>query len=443
MNKSILAKVLFYLIGIITVASYSFYNGFPFINGDTSSYINAAWEDTVPFERPVFYGWFLKITSLGYSLWISILSQCLICFIVVKKSIEKFSQVKDYKAIFLATVLTLLLTHLGWEANKLLPDVFAGLSVLLILLFLESKSIYSWFYLIAVILLGTFHNSHFVLFALLAVIGLLLNIRLPNYSRLRLLALLGCSIASYSLVSLANYIDHGEWQLGRSSEVFMVGQMAESGILQTILNDECEDADLALCKYKDSLPNRGWKYVSNGNSPVAKLGGWGAMEKEHKKILRIAYGTPKYWSALVTSSVIRGLTTCFQLEVGDGIFRYETSSNIQQSIKKYYSNDSPAAQWNKQTILTIPFQFFTIWHLVVLVTLTVCSLYFWYMNRLTQKQLERLVFCLIAIVLNGWTVAQFANVADRLNTRIFWILPFIMILTIWEAIRHNRLPKEV
>jgi hypothetical protein len=77
------------------------------------------------------------------------------------------------------------------------------------------------------------------------------------------------------------------------------------------------------------------------------------------------------------------------------------------------------------------------------VTLTVCSLYFWYMNRLTQKQLERLVFCLIAIVLNGWTVAQFANVADRLNTRIFWILPFIMILTIWEAIRHNRLPKEV
>lgn len=435
-------KLLQSILGTLTFASFSFYNGFPFINGDTSAYLNAAYEASVPYERPVFYGWFLRIFSLQYSLWLSILVQCLICFWVLREAILGFTSVRGGKMVFFVTFLTLFLTQVGWEANKLLPDVFAGLAMVLILLYLECKTPRARTYLIMLIILGTFHNTHFLLYSGIAVLFLVASIWRSFYSRTKLVVVLGVGILSFSLVSLSNYIDHGSWNLGRSSEVFMVGQMSESGLLLNVLCDHCESKKWSLCTYKDSLPVRGWMYVWNANSPVAKLGGWDAMKDEHKDILETTYTSPKYYPKLVVSSLVRGFSNCLQLDAGDGIFRNEHHDNIQRSIQKYYPVDLPSARWTKQFILTIPFKSFTIWYLVVLGLLILSFLYTWESNMLTSAMLSRIIFCLATIFINGWIVAQFANISDRLNTRVFWILPFFMILALIEQLALNHKIKS-
>lgn len=433
-------KVFLYVIGTLTIASFSFYNGLPFINGDTSSYLNAAWENTIPYERPVFYGWFLKISSFNFSLWLSILIQCFIVLWIILQCIHSFTNLKTKPKIVLALILALTTSHLGWESNKLLPDVFAGLTMLLVLLYLESNTKKRWTYLLLIILFGTLHNTYFLLYFLLASILLVRSIWSRIYNRKKMLSLFVASFTSLSLVTLSNYIDHGKLELGQSSEVFLVGQAAESGLLYDVLCKECDQKKWRLCVYKDSLPLKGWQYVWNANSPVTKLGGWDALKDEHSDILSTLYLSPKYWPKLITSSIVRGISNCFQLDVGDGIFRYESDSNIQQTIAKYYPTDKPSAAWTKQQILTIPFSFYTIWYLVILAILSIAIVGFWSSQLLSHTQKNRLIFCLISILLNGWTVAQFANIGDRLNTRLFWILPFIMMLILLDKVF---LKKEV
>jgi hypothetical protein len=333
---------------------------------------------------------------------------------------------------------TLLCTQLGWEANKLLPDVFAGVATLLILLYLETTSKKKWIYLGAIILIGSFHNTHFVLYILLASVLLITSIWSKHYSRSKLLAIYGASVLSLLLVAFSNYVDHNKLELGRSSEVFMIGQAAESGLLQDVLCQECPQKDWKLCVYQDSLPVRGFMYVWNGDSPAIKIGGWDAAKDEHKEILRTLYLSPRYWPKLLTSSIIRGFSNSFQLESGDGIFRYEYESNIQQSIRKYYPIDKGSAGWNKQFVLTIPFQSFTVWYLLVLGILVIVTLWFYTKGQLSHLFQSRILFVLVALFLNSWAVAQFANISDRLNTRIFWVLPFMIILVIAEKVYKKR-----
>lgn len=440
--SSYLKTLLFYLAGTLCIASFSFYNGFPLINGDTSSYLNAAWQGTVPYERPVFYGWFLKVFSLHYTLWLSILAQCFVVFWTIIEVIKRFSSLTSKRQLLLLTLITLMLTHVGWEANKLLPDVFAGIASLLMLLYLCAKSSRKWLYFIMLIVIGTMHNTHFVLYILVAVTFLFISIWNPIYTKRKLLGILGAGVLSLTLVSLSNYADHGKLELGRSSEVFLVGQTAESGLLYDVLCDECNTKQWKLCAYKDSLPPRGWMYVWNSNSPSYHLGGWDALKLEHKEILKTLYGSPKYWPKLALSSVLRGFTNCFQLDVGDGIFRCEYDSNIQQTIQRYYPADKGEARWNKQYILTIPFQFITIWHIIIIGVLIIVAGWMWSTKRLGVNYKNLILFALVTIYLNSWAIAQFSNISDRLNTRVFWILPFILIIVIVEYLYAKKIAKK-
>jgi hypothetical protein len=74
-------KVLYYVLGTLILCLGALYNTYPFINGDTSVYITSGIENYVPYERPIFYGYFLKITSLTQSLWLTALAQAFGCSI--------------------------------------------------------------------------------------------------------------------------------------------------------------------------------------------------------------------------------------------------------------------------------------------------------------------------------------------------------------------------
>lgn len=429
-------KILLALAGSLAVACLSFYNGFPFITGDTASYLNGAWERTVPYERPVFYGWFLTITSLHYTLWFSLLAQCFVVFWILKQAIYKFTSLKNTKSVFAALVLALLCTQVGWEANKLLPDVYAGLALLLILLYFDTTTKLRALYLLLLVIIGTFHNTHFVVYFLLAISLLFLRIWSPLFSRKKTSILILISFVSLGLVGLSNQIDHGKFELGRSTEVFLVGQAAESGLLYGLLCKECDTKKWELCRYKDSLPLRGWQYVWNQSSPVEKLGGWNAMRTEHRDILSTLYGTPRNWPKLVISSFFRALTMSFQVDAGDAIFSYGPQTNIQQSIKKYYPIDISAAGWTRQLLQSIPFSFFNYWYFLVNSALLIALLWLWKTSKLSSSEINRIIFCLLAIFINSWTVAQFANISDRLNTRVFWVLPFIVLLILLDKKEH-------
>ena len=72
-------QLTYILTGAIFLMLDSFYNGFPIVYSDTSTYLASGFELETPFDRPITYGLFLRIASLnGLSMWLVIFFQALI-----------------------------------------------------------------------------------------------------------------------------------------------------------------------------------------------------------------------------------------------------------------------------------------------------------------------------------------------------------------------------
>ena len=125
------------IIGALIFMIFALYNGYPVVmHGDTSTYLESAFEQSVPSERPVFYGLFILITSLGATIWPTIFVQCLIlsylCIRLLRAYIPNISNLH----IVALTLLIALSTISSWYAGQIMPDIFTpilGMSMFLYL----------------------------------------------------------------------------------------------------------------------------------------------------------------------------------------------------------------------------------------------------------------------------------------------------------------------
>ena len=96
-----------------------------------------------------------------------------------------------------------------------------------------------------------------------------------------------------------------------------MGAMVEHGIVKNYLNDHCDTKQYKLCAYKDSLPDRAYKFIWDEKSPFYKIGGWKETKNEFTEII---YGTltqPKYIVMHIKESFKATLQQLTLFSVGD------------------------------------------------------------------------------------------------------------------------------
>jgi hypothetical protein len=76
--KKAIPTSLWLIIYTLVLMAPAFYNAYPLVYSDTGTYIQSGMQWELPIDRPFVYGLFIKITSLGFSLWNVIFFQCLI-----------------------------------------------------------------------------------------------------------------------------------------------------------------------------------------------------------------------------------------------------------------------------------------------------------------------------------------------------------------------------
>jgi hypothetical protein len=74
--------------GAFILMIFALYNGYPLFSNDSASYIHSGYYLQVAGDRPVFYGLFIRATSLGISMWGTVLAQCLILSYLCMRFIE-------------------------------------------------------------------------------------------------------------------------------------------------------------------------------------------------------------------------------------------------------------------------------------------------------------------------------------------------------------------
>ena len=422
----------------------AFYNGFPIVYSDTSTYIAYGLELETPFDRPITYGLFLRVFSLnGLSLWFVIFFQALILSYLIFLVIKVVTDDRSFLKLGLLTIIFLaLFTSISWTVSQLMPDIFTSIALLCTTLILlgkfERKTLILLYVLFSISV--AMHLSHILLFGLILISILCFRkFILPKvtYPKRNLHLTVMLLLTSFSILTMNK-------AFAKSKHVFFMGALVEHGIVKSYLNDYCETEHYKLCAYKDSLPKHGYEFLWDEKGPLYKVGGWEGSKDEFNAII---YGTltkPKYIAMHVKESVKATLQQLTLFAIGDGNGSFLEGTFLHFRVSKYFPHDLMSYTSSKQNQFRL--DYLNLFNTIFLYTIVLSLLLSLFLGVLFFKNLNRTITIIVLIflfglLLNAWDCGTFANAIDRLGSKMSWIVPFITVLLLWHIL-HTRSIKK-
>lgn len=431
---------IFILLGGLALMTDAFYNGFPIVYSDTSTYIASGLELETPFDRPITYGLFLRLFSLnGLSLWFVVFSQAFILSYLIFLFVKQFVSEESYLKLGLLTVILLsLFTSVSWTVSQVMPDIFTSIALLSMTLILtgtfKTKTLVPLYLLFFVS--TAMHMSHVLMFVLLLLIVFALaKYLLPReiYPKRNL------HIAILLILTLASVITMGS-AISKSKHGFLMGAMVEHGIVENYLNDHCDSREYKLCAYKDSLPERAFEFLWAPESPFYKIGGWKETKKEFNEIIHGSLTEPKYFGMHIKESLKATVHQLVLFSIGDGNGNFLEGTLMHERVSKYFYHDLPAYTSSKQNQSQLYLLNFLNSLFVIVLVLSVflsIILFVKFWNYLEQRDKAITVMFLLAILINAWSCGTLANAIDRLGSKMIWLVPFITIILLLK-VRRNK-----
>jgi hypothetical protein len=269
------------------------------------------------------------------------------------------------------------------------------------------------------------HLSHILLFGLvLIVIFVFRKFILPQRQNrtVQILILLVLVISTILTMGSA---------LSKSRHVFFMGAMVEHGITKKYLDDYCKTKQFKLCAYKDSLPDKAYKFVWDEKSPLYKIGGWKKSKDEFNEIIKETLVTPKYFRMHIQESIKATMQQLTHFGIGDGNGHFLEGTLLYERVAKYFPDDLAHYSGSKQNqsrlnfleFLNSLFSFVMVLSLLLLIFLL--SKFWGSLNRLF-KTITILIFT--GVIINAWDCGTFANAIDRLGCKMAWLIIFLVII---------------
>ena len=407
------------------------------MEGDTGSYIETGILGYLPADRTPFYGFFMRYTSMWTSLWFTIFAQSLILAALLLKYIRRLQgRVLPFATTLFTVIPVVAFTCVSWMSSCLMPDVFTAVLLLAVLLYLSEKAVnaaWTIAYTLIIFAVVIIHNSHFLILALFA--GCMLLWALIKKHRMlarRCILLICIAVLSWATMCTINAANGNGFTYSRGSHVFMMGRLAEAGILSAYLDDHCGKEPLKLCSYRDQIPAYSWDFIWDDQSPLYKTGGWVANKQEYEHIIHGVFTTPAYLKMFARNAATGTLRQLFQVRVPDkiGPQGYQSApwwmmgKYFQDEEKEYMTSRQNAAGLHGGDANLIYYTWFILSSLLVLY----CS------KQLNSAQLFIYGGVLLFFVINAFVTATFSTVLFRYQERIFWILPAtngILLVNLW------------
>jgi hypothetical protein len=444
MTQKYLLSILFYLAGTIILMIPALSNNYPFVYSDTGTYLLSGFENWVPKDRPIFYGWFIRHLSLSISLWIPVFVQSFLTFFLIHTTVKHFVKVDWIRAAsILISFILISCTGVGLFTGKLMPDIFTGLFILagFLLFFCKDLSRFEKILVSLIFYYGLLvHLSNIMVILLFVIFYLVYKLFSIKFNLIELVATLKIRILFFSMVFLAtitvpmvNVIYYDKFEFSSGSHIFMMGRMGESGILKRYLDSNCDEGKYRLCEFKDEIPAAATQFIWPENSIFYKTGGWDSTKVEYNEILWNIYSTPKYWKWLIADFSKSTLKQFFTFSPG-GIAPhlkhtppyYVISLKMPHELGEYI-----ISKQNMDTFSIVDIERRQVW--VVYISLALLLGLLFTMNDFKEINSfgnKGILFFLAFMLLNAFVCGAMANVLDRLQGRVIWILPLLAIIII-------------
>jgi hypothetical protein len=256
-----------------------------------------------------------------------------------------------------------------------------------------------------------------LLFAFCAVIWILSRrLLLPRPA----LLLPAMALALGTVIALgSNFLIGGSFAFTPGGSSFLFGRLLQDGFVKTYLDQNCPQAALSLCRYRNELPATTDDWMWGYGSPLRKLGGWKGFAPEANRIIIAAIIQQPGAQAL---AVLKGtLRQLGMVATGDG-FGANDNHDVERALRQRAPLTMSAFEATAQQHNTIDFHVINMLHvplaLGATVLLPVLIVLGWW-RRSTITPLALMVFA--ALVGNAFVCATFSGVGNRYQSRIVWI----------------------
>ncbi|WP_270937502.1 hypothetical protein, partial [Falsiroseomonas oryzae] len=245
----------------------AFLNGYPLLFSDTGAFLHQTLGPLVIWDKPHVYGPLLHALHWRVTLWGPVLAQGLVLSWLLWLAQRALRGGAAPGVHLLACAGAALLTTAPFTAALLMPDVFAPIVALALLLPAFARESLSraetWaLWLLATLGIAT-HLSHLPMALALAVLALLVARRPAPALRAATPIL-----AAAAILLATNLWGHGRLALSPHGATFLLARLQADGPAAAVIRERCPAAGWYLCAFADRLPMDSDDFLWRPDSPV-------------------------------------------------------------------------------------------------------------------------------------------------------------------------------
>ncbi len=431
-----------FLAGLILVVP-ALMNHAPLVYSDSGTYIVASRTLLPPIDRPIGYALIIRAVTWQSTLWTVVFFQGMVASWLIQRTTATLFPVlrASWRPHVVILALLLALSSLPWYASQLMPDVFSGMLGLVVFLLLFGRDMSRMEVALLWVMLfffATTHLSHLALM-LIAAVGCIAFFwrrtagrwSLPH--RRTVLAGLFITPLLGILFIMGSNARHGlGFVLSPTSSLFLAGKLIESGAMYTYLDRHCGERPNFLCAHKDELNNTGMHFVWNEHAPTRQGLDLLASSERLDPVVKDLLGDPGMWPVLLWTGALSTAIQFTLVDIGSGIRPYGEQSAPWWPIAHDYRHELPMYMDSVQQRNSWGLGFLNPILMWVMLLACVVVVVRWPPRRQVR-------WWAFVAIMAGFTVANaaatgaLANVYDRLQARITWLLLLAALLLL---VRH-------
>lgn len=427
-------------------------NGYPFLFDDSGTYIRAAIDRAVPEDRPIYYSVFLLLLHWK-ALWPAVIAQCgAVAALIWLLGFRLFRVTSVAFYAGLAAGLAVAST-LPWFAGQIMPDIFAGVLFLALILLVFCWERQSWperiFCLACVAASVAFHNANLLLALCAAPVFFIVRL-LGWRSESRLIVRAGAiavaiGVSAAALVGANVYAFH-KVTLSPSASTFLLARFIEDGPGIETLKANCPASGWRVCGHLQELVD----FRPPADNPedsvadeflwslVGPLGGFRAMEPESATIN--AEVIRHYPLEVLSHAVMSAISLAPKVNVGakTAFHAIAPEDYVATTITRVYGPEDAARMLaSAQARGALPLPAVNVVSDVVLIG----SLGFLLVALVRSRGRDNAVYyaiiaMLLCLAANLFVMGALSGPYERYEARVVWLIPLFAALTAarWRGI---------